>query len=134
MLAYMIKAYPHTHRGAQRGSGEGEAQTTPCSGSLQAHPRSNQPITGHLYKIRGTQGHKGRWEPKLRSQRKGHPIWVTPWAIPGDPHPQCPGVIPNSMSQWWSTFRSEGGVYPRGAGHVLGCVSGLLWTYDVIFR
>jgi len=49
MLAYTIKAYPHTHRGAQRGNGEGETQTTPFSGSLQAHPRSHQPITGHLY-------------------------------------------------------------------------------------
>lgn len=40
----------------------------------------------HFHTPRGAQGHNGRCEPKLKTQRKGHPAKTAPpGALPGEP-------------------------------------------------
>lgn len=57
-----------------------------CSSCSQAHPRSHQPIK---VCTKRAQGHKGRWEPETRTQKKGHPACIPPRAGPAQPQPQA---------------------------------------------
>lgn len=124
MLAYVVKAHLHIHKAAQKGNGAGEAQTTSNSGSSKAHPRNHQTIKVHLHKPRGAQRNKGKWKPKLRTQRKGYLVWAPSRDVPGKPQLQCAGVTPRKMRQHWSTFwiRKRQCRYILGfVGNVMGC-------------
>lgn len=93
---------------------ESRQRQAACPSSSQAIKEAISPPKAQLHKPRGAQGHSGRQEPKLRTQRKGHPVWALPKAAPGEPQPQCPGLNPIKMSQCQSTFGAEG-VYCWGA-------------------
>jgi len=67
------------------------------------------PAKTYFLEPRGAQGHKGRWESEIRTQQKGHPVWVPPRAGPAQPQPLCPGIKPTQRSQHQSTFGTEVG-------------------------
>lgn len=85
-LAYVIKAGAHAHKGALRDSDKSRAQIIPCPAARRPILGALSPSEVHLHKPRGAQGHKGRWELKLWTWRKGHPVWAPPW-VPGGPQP-----------------------------------------------
>lgn len=72
-----------------------------------------------LHKPRGAPRHKGRQEPKLRAQRKGHPVQVPLQAVQGSLSPSvqvwhhahgCSS--PDQLSDWGTWL-------PRGVGHII---------------
>lgn len=74
------------------------AQLMPCPGCPQDTPAAISPSKAQLHKPRGAQGDKGKWEPKLRTERKGYTVLAPPGDVPGDPQPQCQGI---KMSEFY---------------------------------
>lgn len=87
----------------------GEDQIIPCPSYFKAHTRSHQPTMSPSPQSQKSTKPKGRQQPKLQTQGKGHFVWAPPKAVPGDLQPQCPAVTPTTMSQCWSTFWTEWG-------------------------
>ena len=99
------------------------------------HWATSKPMTGaispskaHLYKPKGAQEHKGRQEPKLRTQRKGHHVQALPRAVPGYPPPRCPGLRPiknisSSPDHLWDWGHS----LTRVMGDIMGCRGRAFW-------
>ena len=76
----------HTERQWQEQ--ECRQHSCPITGSIS-------PPKAHLYTPRGAQRDNGMWESKLQTHRKGHPVWASPRAVPGEPQPQDPGESPS---------------------------------------
>lgn len=93
-------------------------------------------LKAHHHKPRGAQEHNGGQEPKLGTQRKGHMIWSFARAVPEQPQAQCPGVKPNMIRKFESTFWTMWGSLPggMGVGHIMGCSFGLHKTYYAMLR
>ena len=93
LLGYVVKVCLHTHRGAHKEKKAGwGAQLMPCPGCSQDIPGAISPSKAHLHKPRGAQRHKGKQEPKLRTERKGHAALAPPRAVRREPQPQCQGI------------------------------------------
>lgn len=105
-----MKTGLHTFTGAQRVAGGG-AQVTPCPSHSQACPRSHQPVTDPSPQAQRSMGKNGRREPKLRTQKKDHPVQAPPRVVPQEPQPSCPGMKAIKTSQHQSTFWMEGGCH-----------------------
>jgi len=92
----------HTHRQEHR-----ETKSLSNSRLLPGPPEKP---SAQLQKTRGAQRHKGRQDPKLRRQRRGHPVQVPLQAVPGEPQPWCPGVTPIPVGHWEQLSRSPLGL------------------------
>lgn len=104
------RCHLHTHKGAQKDSGEGGEN--PNNTLPPATPRpitgAFNPSTTHLDKPRGTQGHNHRWEPKIRTSKEWTPCLGPFQGCPSRssaPVPRCEKLI--TMSHWEQLSRSH---------------------------
>lgn len=88
-------------------------------GLPQAHHGSHQPSKAHP---------KGRWEPKLRTVRKG-----CFQAAPAEPQPCGLGEEPVKKDQCWSTLQTAAWRYGAHYGMQELNISGLYRTYQGVF-
>lgn len=108
VLAYAIEDQLQAHTGAQRQWQEGEPKEHPALAALRPTPGAFIPDSSSLslYTPRSAGVKAGR-DPSLRP-RRGDTLSCSPWPVPGEPEPPCPGVTPTRMSQCQGTFRTEG--------------------------
>lgn len=81
----------------------------------------------YLGKPRATQEQKARWESKLKTQWKGHPVRGPPRAVPGElpsPFSMHENHQDESMKQHLLDW---GGLLPRGMGNSVGGKRRTLW-------
>lgn len=87
------KAYLYTHNGAQRDNSR--------RGSLN-NILSWRPIQGAISPSKSEPAQRSTvaqcsWKPEIRTQKRGHPVWIPPKANPGQPQPLCPNMKPTQM-------------------------------------
>lgn len=112
-----------------KGSLEEHRQEGELLGYTWSHHASYQPITGPSTKLSGAQEHNHKWEPKLKTQRKGDSAQDTPRAVPGEPQAHRPDVTISQGEQLSIVIQNESKSVHRGFAICYGMEEKSVWEY-----